>query len=150
MTDEFCLIMPDIHVTFRDLLHAVNLRYGTNGFTSFPKDGVMRIFFALKNPTASTGFEPTNLGTKGQHATSRPPKPLIVTINIITSVCPSAWNNSAPTGRIFMKFDIWRFFENMTRKFKCQQNLSRITGTLHNDLCAFMIYCWIFLRMRNL
>ena len=32
-------------------------------------------FFALKNPTASTGFEPVNLGTKGQHATSRPPKP---------------------------------------------------------------------------
>ena len=31
----------------------------------------------LKNPTASAGFEPANLGTKGQHATSRPPKPLI-------------------------------------------------------------------------
>jgi len=23
------------------------------------------------------------------------------------SVCPSEWNNSAPTGRIFMKFDIY-------------------------------------------
>ena len=33
-------------------------------------------FFALKNPTASAGFEPANLGTKGQHATSRPLKPL--------------------------------------------------------------------------
>jgi hypothetical protein len=33
-------------------------------------------FFALKNPTASAGFEPTNLGTKDQHATSRPLKPL--------------------------------------------------------------------------
>jgi hypothetical protein len=33
-------------------------------------------FFALKNPTASAGVEPTNLGTKGQHATPRPPKPL--------------------------------------------------------------------------
>ena len=31
--------------------------------------------FALKNPTASAGFEPANLGTKGQHATSRPQKP---------------------------------------------------------------------------
>ena len=40
-------------------------------------------FSALKNPTASAGFEPANLGTKGQHATSRPPKPLytfIVTV----------------------------------------------------------------------
>jgi len=24
-------------------------------------------FFALKNPTASAGFEPANLGSKGQH-----------------------------------------------------------------------------------
>ena len=32
-------------------------------------------FFTLKNPTASAEFAPANLGTKGQHATSRPPKP---------------------------------------------------------------------------
>jgi hypothetical protein len=25
-------------------------------------------FSALKNPTASAGFEPANLGTRGQHA----------------------------------------------------------------------------------
>jgi len=31
-------------------------------------------FYALKNPMASAGFEPANLGTKGQHATPRPPK----------------------------------------------------------------------------
>jgi hypothetical protein len=30
--------------------------------------------FRSKNPTALTGCEPENLGTKGQHATSRPPK----------------------------------------------------------------------------
>jgi hypothetical protein len=33
-------------------------------------------FFALKNPKTSARFEPTNLGTKSQHATPRPPKPL--------------------------------------------------------------------------
>jgi len=33
-------------------------------------------FSPLKNPTASAGFEPANLGTKGQHATPRPPKPI--------------------------------------------------------------------------
>jgi len=32
--------------------------------------------FRPKNPTASAGCDPANLGTKGQHATSRPPKPL--------------------------------------------------------------------------
>ena len=28
----------------RDLLHAANLRHGTDGFTSPPKEGVLRIF----------------------------------------------------------------------------------------------------------
>ena len=42
----------------------------------FPSEGRRaEDFFALKNPTASAGFEPANLGTKGQQATSRPPKP---------------------------------------------------------------------------
>jgi len=68
---------------FRDLLHAANLRHETDGFTSPPKEGVLRIFFALKNPTASAGFEPANLGTKGQHATPRPPKWLMSTTQAI-------------------------------------------------------------------
>ena len=41
----------------------------------FPSEGRRaEDFFSLKNPTASVGFEPANLDTKGQHATSRPPK----------------------------------------------------------------------------
>ena len=35
-------------------------------------------FFRPKIPTASDRFEPANLGTKGQHATPRPTKPLSV------------------------------------------------------------------------
>ena len=73
--------MPDFHVTFRDLLHAVNLRHGTQGFTSPPKESVLRIIFAVKNATASVGFEPANLCTKGQHANSRPPNPLLSDFN---------------------------------------------------------------------
>jgi hypothetical protein len=43
----------------------------------FPSEGRRaEDFFRPKNPTASAGFEPANLGNKGQHATSRPPKPL--------------------------------------------------------------------------
>ena len=48
------LKMPDFHITFRDLLHAVNLRHGTNGFTFLPKEGVLRIFFF--RPEKSDGF----------------------------------------------------------------------------------------------
>ena len=35
-----------------------------------------------KNPKASAGFEPANLGTKGQHATPRPLKPYNIYIYI--------------------------------------------------------------------
>jgi hypothetical protein len=44
---EFCLSC-DSHVTFRGLLHAIKLRHGTDGFTSPPKQGVLRIFSPLK------------------------------------------------------------------------------------------------------
>ena len=80
MADEFWLKIPDFHVTFRDLLHALNLRHGTDGFTSSPKEGVLRIFFALKNPTASVVFEPASFGTKSQHAVSTM---LITVFNIL-------------------------------------------------------------------
>jgi len=39
---EFCLNATS--TPFRDLLHAVNLRHGTDGFTSPPKEGVLSIF----------------------------------------------------------------------------------------------------------
>ena len=60
--------MPDFHVTFRDLLHAVNLRHGTDGFTSSPKEGVLRIFSSWKIQRLRSGLNPR---------TSRPPKPQI-------------------------------------------------------------------------
>ena len=55
----------------------------------FPSEGRRaEDFFTLKNPTASAGFEPVNLGTKGQHATSRPPKPLSGrTLTCYSSTC---------------------------------------------------------------
>jgi hypothetical protein len=36
--------------------------------------------------------------------------------SVCESVLSSAWNNSAPTGRIFIKFDIWVFFLTYFRK----------------------------------
>jgi hypothetical protein len=56
MAGKFSLKMPDFHVAFRDLLHALNLRHGTHSFNSVPKGGVLRIFLTLKNPTFSAGF----------------------------------------------------------------------------------------------
>jgi hypothetical protein len=43
VSGKFCL-NAEFHVTFRDLLHAVKLRHGNDGFTSPPKEGVLRNF----------------------------------------------------------------------------------------------------------
>ena len=61
----------------RDLLHAANLRHGTDGFTSPSKEGMLRIFSPLKIRRLRPGLNPANLGTKDQHATSKPPKPIV-------------------------------------------------------------------------
>ena len=73
---EICpVILPKFRLPpkFRDLIHVVNLRHGTEGFTSLRRKACWG-FFRPKSPTASASFEPVNLGTKGQHATPRPPK----------------------------------------------------------------------------
>ena len=54
---EFCL-NADFNVTFRNLLHAVKLRHGTDGFTSPPREGVLRNFFALKIRQLRPGVNP--------------------------------------------------------------------------------------------
>ena len=41
-----------------DLLHAANLRHGTDGFTSPPKEGVLRIFSPLKIRRLGPGLNP--------------------------------------------------------------------------------------------
>ena len=42
----------------RDLLHAPNLRHGRDGFTSPPKEGVLRIFSPLKIRLLRSGLNP--------------------------------------------------------------------------------------------
>jgi len=43
---------------FRDLLHAANLRHGTDGFISTLKEGVLRIFSPLKTWRLRPGLKP--------------------------------------------------------------------------------------------
>ena len=47
VAENFCpVILPKFRLLrkFRDPIHAENLRHGTDGFTSRPKEGVLRIF----------------------------------------------------------------------------------------------------------
>ena len=53
------IILPwnaDFHIHSSVLLHAVNLRHGTDSFTSPPKEGVLRIFSPLKIRRLRPGF----------------------------------------------------------------------------------------------
>jgi hypothetical protein len=55
----------------------------------FPSEGRRaEDFLALKNLTALARFEPANLGTKGQHATSRPLKLLPLCLTVMSSNIP--------------------------------------------------------------
>jgi hypothetical protein len=60
------------------------------------------------------------------------------TVNFIMSACLSVWYNSAPTRRIFRKFVIEDFSKIFLEKFKFRDNLTRITGTLHEEMCTFL------------
>ena len=53
---------------------------------------------------------------------------LFVCLSLYLSVRPSAWNNSVPTGRIFMKFDIWASFETLSRKFQVSLKSDKNNG----------------------
>jgi hypothetical protein len=65
------------------------------------------------------------------------------------SVCPSAWTSAVSAERIFMKFGIWLFFENLLWNFYFDYNLTN-NSTLHEDQCTFMaISDSIFLGFRN-
>jgi hypothetical protein len=66
----------DFHGTFRDLLHATNLRHGTHGYTSLPKEGVLRIFPLLKIRRLRPCLNPRTWVLEASTLTPRPPKPL--------------------------------------------------------------------------
>jgi len=54
------------------------LRHGTEGFTSSPKEGALRIFFARKIRRLRPGLNPRTWVLKASTLNSRPPKPPIV------------------------------------------------------------------------
>jgi hypothetical protein len=61
------------------------------------------------------------------------------------------WNNTDPTGRVFMKFYITEFFEDLSTEDKVHYNMPRIMSTSLDDWYTFAIGSrWILLRMRKL
>ena len=60
------------------------------------------------------------------------------------STCVSSWDNSVPTGRIFMKFYIWVRFEMLSWKFKLHSNLTGLWVALHEDHVQLRSYLTAF------
>jgi hypothetical protein len=56
--DEIVRILPFQYLRYLkgSLTCRKILGHGTSDFTSHPKEGVLRIFIALKNPSPSNGF----------------------------------------------------------------------------------------------
>ena len=75
MSGNFCLNF-DFHVNLGIFYMPQIYDMGPRALLSLRRKACWRIF-RPKNPTASAGFEPANLGTRGQHATPTPPKLLI-------------------------------------------------------------------------
>jgi hypothetical protein len=48
--------------------------------------------------------------------------------HVSLSVCPPAWNNSAPTVQIYMKFGILGFFEKSVEKIQVSLKLEKNNG----------------------
>jgi hypothetical protein len=72
------------------------------------------------------------------------------TVSFVTLLRPSTWNNSGCLWNYIMKSDIWGIFENLSRMFTFNYNLTIVKGALHEYSCTFMkISCRILLRMRN-
>ena len=62
---------------------------------------------------------------------------LIASTSLSPSICPSAWNISAPTGRIFMKLRIWIFFPKIFGEIKFSLTFDKSNGYFTWRLVCF-------------
>jgi hypothetical protein len=52
---------------------------------------------------------------------------------------PPTWNNAAPAAWTLIKVDTWIYLENFSRTFGLHENVTTVTGTLHENLHTFMV-----------
>jgi len=59
-------------------------------------------------------------------------------LSVCLSVRPSAWNSRLSLDGFSFEFDILGFFQTLWRKFKFRYHLTRVAGTLHEDVCTYV------------
>jgi hypothetical protein len=103
-------------VSYRVHLHATNQRHGANSFTSFPKEGMLRIFSSKKIQQLRPGANLRSWVPEASMLTTRPTKPLggWVCVLVNQSYCYLAWylcvgvcvNRSV---LVLCGYDVWFF-----------------------------------------
>jgi hypothetical protein len=69
---NFALRIIFVQTSKSSLTRRKVFRQRADGFSSPPKEGVLRILIALKNLPSSAGFEPANLGLNESTLVTRP------------------------------------------------------------------------------
>jgi hypothetical protein len=72
-------------------------RNGTSGFTSHLKEGVLRIFIALKKSIALAKFEPVTFGSSGKHNNHYTTKVIRFHILLTLGLGGGMWSASCPS-----------------------------------------------------
>jgi hypothetical protein len=95
----------DFHGKCTDLSHAAKLQHGTDGFTSPPKEGMLRIFVARKIRRLQPGLNPRTSVPEASMLTTRPLKPLRCGLESQTNFFPF---KKSPKNWVRIRFEnIW-------------------------------------------
>jgi hypothetical protein len=100
----------DFHGNCRVILDAANLRHGTDGFTSPPKEGMLRIF------SLRPGLNPRTWVPEASMLTTRLPKSLPVAPDSLSAVC---------RGPKKLKIKINKLLLSYTTRAKREQTVTR-------------------------
>jgi hypothetical protein len=88
MAESILRTTCDLHGKCTDLLHAVKLRHGTDGFTSSPKEGMLWIFMSPeKIQRLQPGLNSRTRVLEASMLTTKPLKPLSQVDNSPPNFC---------------------------------------------------------------
>jgi hypothetical protein len=79
------------------------LWHGADGFTFLLKEGVLRMFISLKNPSHRLGLNPRTLGPMARTLTITPPRRLylpLLLVKLLLLACKITWTAFSPEGGV--------------------------------------------------
>jgi hypothetical protein len=99
-----------------------NLRHGTSNSTSHPKEGVLRIVIALKNPSSRPGLNPRPLGPVASTLITTAPRRLKSSLTLNIKMKVKVWNHIEHEFTVFFEAAC-NYFAYYTSKAKLSNNV---------------------------